>query len=407
MQMFECREIEEFGLKWLCFEGRIDAMTSDEIEKTLNDLMLAGERVIGVDFEKVNYISSAGLRVFIRAQKQLSRVGGEVVLTAASPNVLDIFKMSGFGKLFRIEKTRKEVGSAVGASSETPEIISADIRGIDIGYVKREGVQGSLRVFGDQRKLDEAAYTESDVVKIDSKEIAFGVGLGTLGDRYEHYRDLFGEAMIINRNFFFYPGVKNPAVDFMLCKEEPSAIEYKFLHGFGFNGTFKYILSFEGKEGFIELTHLVNAFLRLSQADLLGLVILGESKGVWGMHLKRVPIPENRPENGKPIFDRGNFSDWLNFPLEPTDISHVVACTGIAVRDKERASPNLQNVMAEEGRFHVHGGIFSKSPLSKKIAQFEDELDRVLTELEVYKVQHLLGKTRFSSGMAGIVELKG
>ena len=143
MQMFECREIEEFGLKWLCFEGRIDAMTSGEIEKTLNDLMLAGERVIGADFEKVNYISSAGLRAFIIAQKQLGSVGGEVVIAAVSPNVLNIFKMSGFDKLFRIEKTRKAAGSVLGASAKTHEIISANIMGIDIGYVKRESVQGS------------------------------------------------------------------------------------------------------------------------------------------------------------------------------------------------------------------------------------------------------------------------
>jgi len=405
--MFECREIEEFDVKWLCFEGRIDATSATEIEKSLNDLMLAGERVIGADFENVNYISSAGLRVFMRAQKQLGRVGGEIVLTALSPSVLDIFKMTGLDQLFRIAETRKEAGDVIGATTEIAETLSAEFNGIDIGYVKREGVRGTFRIFGDQRKLNDAGYTDKDVVKIDSKKIIFGVGLGTLGDRYEHFRDHFGETMIINRNIFFYPAVKNPAVDFMLCTEEQSAIEYKFLHGFGFNGTFQYILSFESKKGFVELVDLVKALLQVSKTDLLGFVILGESKGVWGMHLKKVPIAENRPENGKPIFDRENFSDWLNFPVEPTDVNHVVACTGIAVRDKERASPDVKNVMAAEGGFHVHGGIFSKSPLSKKIDHFEGELDRVLMEMEVYKVQHLLGKTRFGSGMAGIVELEG
>jgi anti-sigma B factor antagonist len=76
--MFECREMKEFGVKRLCFEGRIDAMTARETEKAPNDMLLSGERVFGADFEKVNCISSAGLRIFMRAQKQLGSVGGEI-----------------------------------------------------------------------------------------------------------------------------------------------------------------------------------------------------------------------------------------------------------------------------------------------------------------------------------------
>jgi hypothetical protein len=125
------------------------------------------------------------------------------------------------------------------------------------------------------------------------------------------------------------------------------------------------------------------------------------------MHLKQVPIVENKPGNEKNIFDGENFSDWLSFPVEPSDINHVVAGTGMAIRSRDTGSPALQAVMAEESHFHFHGGIFSPEPLSKKPEQFEDECHRVFMELNLLKIQHLLGKTRFSSGMAGIVELEG
>ena len=125
------------------------------------------------------------------------------------------------------------------------------------------------------------------------------------------------------------------------------------------------------------------------------------------MHLKRVPISELRPDNGKDIFDPDNFSDWINFPVEPEDVDHIIAGTGLAVRNKGIERPEIQALFSEENNFHIHAGVFEKGPLGKQLEIFEEELPRVLTELKVYKVQHILGQSRFRSGMAGIVELDG
>jgi hypothetical protein len=241
---------------------------------------------------------------------------------------------------------------------------------------------------------------------VQSKEVVFAAGLGTVGSQYDRYKNFFGEAMAIKSHLFFYPAVKNPAADYMLCSDKESVFTYNFLHGFAFDGPFRYIFSFEGIEGFVELGYLVNTLFKLSSAEVLGVVLFGESKGIWGMHLKRVPIMENRPENGKSIFDSENFSDWLSFPIEADDFNHVVAGIGMAVRHKDTGPPNVLEVMAEQDNFHFHGGVFSKEPLSRKPEKFEVELQRVLTELPVYKVQHMLARSRFSHGMAGIIELE-
>jgi len=74
--MFEFSVTEDGELKYITIKGRIDALSSAEMQKGLDTRILAGERVILVDFAEVNYISSAGLRVFLNTQKQLKRVGG-------------------------------------------------------------------------------------------------------------------------------------------------------------------------------------------------------------------------------------------------------------------------------------------------------------------------------------------
>jgi len=403
--MIDCTITVESGVSWISVKGRIDSMTSPEIQQQINELILRGERNLVANLEEVNYISSAGLRVFLAAQKQLKKAGGEIVFYKVSNSIFEIFKLGAFDRIFRFAPTKEEITTVFHAGKTSFPVRSQEIEGILFQYLETKADPGFLKVVGSQENLAGAKYIEKDVVTVKSEELRFGTGLATLGDCYEEYKNLFGEAMVINRNFFFYPAVKRPAVDFMLSTGEESCLEYRFLHGFGFNHSYKYVVLFEGTEGFVELERLVKAFFAISQANLLGLVLLGECKGLWGMHLKNSPILENQPENGKGIFDPTNFADWVNFPVEPGDINRIIAATGIAIKDMSRECGEVQGLFSKGNCFHIHGGVFTQEPLSKKIEQFENELTRVLTELEVYKVQHMLGKTKFSSGMVGLVEL--
>jgi anti-anti-sigma factor len=403
--MIECTIAVESSITWINVKGRIDSMTSPEIQQQINDLILRGERNLVANLEEVNYISSAGLRIFLGAQKQLKKAGGEIIFYNVSRSVVEVFKLGAFDQIFRFASTREEITSALQADKTSFPVRSKEVEGIVFQYLEKKADPGSLKMVGSQENFAWAKYSERDVVTIKSEELQFGTGLAALGDSYEGYKNLFGEAMIINRNFFFYPAVKRPAVDFMLSTDQESGLEYRFLHGFGFTGTYKHVVLFESTEGLVELEHLVNAFFSISQANLLGFVILGESKGLWGMHLKNSPIFENQPKNGKEIFDPINFADWVNFPVEAGDINRIIAATGIAIKDMTRERGEVQSLLSKGNCFHIHGGLFSQEPLSKKIEHFENELNRVLTELDVFKVQHILGKTRLSSGMVGLVEL--
>jgi anti-anti-sigma factor len=387
-------------------QGRIDSMSSPEIQKRINDIILGGERRLVVNMEGVNYVSSAGLRVFLEAQKKLKRVDGNVIFYKIPESVLNVFTMSGFLNIFSVVSTREEIDSALQAEKAPPSVVTQEINGIAISSMSRPADPGSLLIAGSQEHLASARYSEQDVVSVQPEDFQFGTGLATLGERYEDYKNFFGEAIIMNRNYFFYPAIKQPAVDFLLSNQQEPELRYRLLHVFGFKGAYRHLLSFERASGTVELSSLVNALFSISDANILGIVFLAESKGLFGMNLKKVPIIDNKPPNGKDIFDPENFPDWMNFPVEPGDINNIVAGTGIAIREKGREQPEIQRLIGKENNFHIHGGIFSKEPLSRNINQFERELTRVLTELEVSKVQHLLGQTRLSSGMAGIIELK-
>jgi anti-anti-sigma factor len=100
--MIECTTTKESGLARLNIKGRIDTNTAPHVQKELDDLIAAGEQKIVLNLEEVHYVSSAALRVFLVTQKQLKRSGGEVILCGAAPAVMEIFKLSGFDRIFRV-----------------------------------------------------------------------------------------------------------------------------------------------------------------------------------------------------------------------------------------------------------------------------------------------------------------
>ncbi|MBE6495364.1 MAG: STAS domain-containing protein [Methanobrevibacter thaueri] len=86
----------------LSVEGRIDTLTSQDLEKEINEELGKFDSLV-IDFEKVEYISSAGLRVLIATQKKLKSTDTPMVIKNVNETINEIFRMSGFDKILKIE----------------------------------------------------------------------------------------------------------------------------------------------------------------------------------------------------------------------------------------------------------------------------------------------------------------
>lgn len=85
----------------IALEGRLDTTTAPELEAVLNDA-LAGVEELTFDFEKLDYISSAGLRVLLAAQKTMNRQGSMKVIHV-NEMILEIFEVTGFADILTVE----------------------------------------------------------------------------------------------------------------------------------------------------------------------------------------------------------------------------------------------------------------------------------------------------------------
>ena len=82
-------------------EGRLDAVASPQLEKEIKEL-LPGLRELTLDFSKLDYISSAGLRVLLSTQKVMNKQGS-MKLTHVNETIMEIFEVTGFTDILTVE----------------------------------------------------------------------------------------------------------------------------------------------------------------------------------------------------------------------------------------------------------------------------------------------------------------
>ena len=91
----------EDGTLTFALDGRLDTITAPQLEKEIKE-SINGVVSLVLDFEKLEYVSSAGLRVLLSAQK-IMNVQGEMKITHVCQAVMDILDVTGFSDVLTIE----------------------------------------------------------------------------------------------------------------------------------------------------------------------------------------------------------------------------------------------------------------------------------------------------------------
>ena len=82
-------------------EGEIDAATGPKLDSFFNEQLSKTNNLIA-DFSKVDFISSAGLRVLLGTVKEARRIGGDLRLAKIQEKAYKVFKMSGFIRILKV-----------------------------------------------------------------------------------------------------------------------------------------------------------------------------------------------------------------------------------------------------------------------------------------------------------------
>ena len=97
----------------LSVSGKIDAVTSKDLEEALIRLIEEDKKHLVVNMEKVEFLSSSGLRVLMASLNKLKHKDGDLKLAALQPFVKDVFFMTGANRFFSIYPSQEEAIKSV------------------------------------------------------------------------------------------------------------------------------------------------------------------------------------------------------------------------------------------------------------------------------------------------------
>lgn len=92
----------------IAFAGNLDSNTSPGAQKEIDAFLAGGGKKLVVDFSKLDYVSSAGLRVLLGAAKKLQGAGSGLRLFGLNETVREVFEISGFAKILQIRGSEGE-----------------------------------------------------------------------------------------------------------------------------------------------------------------------------------------------------------------------------------------------------------------------------------------------------------
>ena len=100
------KEVNEVSV--LSFEGNLDTNTAPQAQEQIDQLIDSGSSKILINFNELNYISSAGLRVLLATAKKLKTASGDLKICGLNQTVQEVFDISGFSSILSVVATEED-----------------------------------------------------------------------------------------------------------------------------------------------------------------------------------------------------------------------------------------------------------------------------------------------------------
>jgi anti-anti-sigma factor len=99
----EVQILDQNGEKVVVIEGRVDTVTAPDLEMKVSPVWATPGITLVFDCEKLEYVSSSGLRIILTTHKQVTANGGKFILRNLTREVRSVLDLTGFSRILTIE----------------------------------------------------------------------------------------------------------------------------------------------------------------------------------------------------------------------------------------------------------------------------------------------------------------
>jgi anti-anti-sigma factor len=383
----EISRVDQVECPELLVSGRMDGYWSRHLEEALDEMMREGTHRVRVNLSKTTYISSAGIRVLVRAFKEFSAVGGALLVVEPSAPVQKVLDLAGLGQMLCTPAAAGETAAAPGPVNRYEQgECSFEI------YEYHAGAQLACRVAGRPERLAPGTFDRDDAMLLELPPDVFALGLGAFGESYEACSDRFGEFLAVAGCAAGQPAEETGHADYMVSSGDflPRMMT---LYNLCCRGDFSKLLRFESSPnaGPIGFSNVVAACLAAVGGQAAGMVMVAESAGLLGASLKRSPTASG------PLFHYPEIRQWLSFSPVRSHRRSVAIVAGVAAKVPvpESLISLLRPITADSCLLgHFHAAAFGYHPLRKGHVEMDTLVRRLFETGGLQGVLHLLSDDR-------------
>lgn len=233
--------------------GRMDGTGAQQVTSAIQQNLNDHDTCIIFDLGGVDYLSSAGLRVFQDIILKMKERKGKVIVCRLQDFVRKLLSVGGFLTVLEVYPTVKE---ALAATTKKPPFPAGEIRidgkGWSLSPVHLSDNFCTLAVTGSLRRAREGKVTKDDMQQFHGSARGFSVGIGAMGKDRDMAAPLLGEMVTFGRAVYWMPTDGNLTPDFFTCEDLKSSgiMSFSLFH-VAFTGPFTDMLriSSEKPEG--------------------------------------------------------------------------------------------------------------------------------------------------------------
>lgn len=356
--------------------GRVDAYWSEHLTKAINAAVAAGARYITLNLSRVEYISSAGIRLLISFHKQLRAKGGSLLIHHPSESVNSVLNLTGLDEVL----IAPGKGGPEPQAEHTHLSWETDTASFVVDDLDLEA-RMKCQMIGDPSKLT-TGFEETDVNVMPFPESTFGVGLGALGSTFDETKDRVNEFMALAGAAAYLPTDGSISPDSMVSEEALVPLMSVF-YGVAGQGQFSRQLRFEAKPvapGTLTFSEVVDRALRASGSEFGVVAMVCESSSLVGEFLRKLDSQDTPGET------------LLTLAREAVQTNSLCVAVGMASRKNALPwSVVFEPIGAGMELFgHFHAAVFAPQPLPEGIVDMHSIVRKLFTDDQPQKLMHLM-----------------
>jgi anti-anti-sigma factor len=406
-------------------EGRLDAYGALKLDEKLDNIIEEEDSSVVFNMQGVSYLSSGGIRSFLRAERMMKDRGGKIRLCNLNQYPFEVLKMAGFDQILSLHPSMDDAIKCQAPSKDSmsvdwSKLPEYDDENVFLTILEVSHDDSTLKVVGDISKVLYAQIGEEDIYSRKFSDTEFSIGLGGLGERNQDFIQIMGEMITIGGTMVWLPTDGHDTPDFLIPATDTGMVTIHTGFNVALEGNFHEVIMVESKkeEGSTidELYSSLFKMARSARPSFKGIISVAMQADIGEFYSSGInisPIKKFAPENREMITQQDNIDSWMNIGDTLIFQGETMVSFGVGV-DLETDLSSFDeevlgslfylhpaNISNQKMLLHNHAVVFKHIPI-EKTPDLDAKIRKIVKNGDFLDMRHLLDNTTIKRALIGV-----